>query len=86
MTLRSGILFEFLELPVRRGRRLGREELVELLDLRDAGRHLRRQRDVGVRLEAQELRLLLLEGQDLVDERRVLLARARYESRVQFLA
>ena len=58
--LERSVLLEFGELAVRRGRRLGREELVELLDLRDAGRHLRRERHVGVRLEAQELRLLLL--------------------------
>ena len=58
--LERSVLLELGELAVRRGRRLGREELVELLDLRDAGRHLRGERHVGVRLEAQELRLLLL--------------------------
>ena len=58
--LERSVLLEFRELAVRRGRRLRREELVELLDLRDAGRHLRRERHVGVGLEAQELRLLLL--------------------------
>mmetsp|Transcript_68763 Transcript_68763/g.182918 ORF Transcript_68763/g.182918 Transcript_68763/m.182918 type:complete len:447 (-) Transcript_68763:398-1738(-) len=77
---------ELLELA-RSGRaRLGCEHLCQLVDLLDRRGHLALDRDLRVRLKAEDRGLLLLEREDLADQRLVLLAGARHESGVELLA
>mmetsp|Transcript_27760 Transcript_27760/g.65566 ORF Transcript_27760/g.65566 Transcript_27760/m.65566 type:complete len:616 (+) Transcript_27760:208-2055(+) len=77
---------ELGELALGGGQRLGEQHGRELVDGLDVLRHLARHRHLGVRAEAEQLGLLLLEAEDLRQQRRVLLARARDEGAVKLLA
>ena len=86
MYSRLGVCSELLELSLRGGPRLVGEHLGELIDCGHICGHLTLERELRVRVEAKDLGLLLLEREDLTDERRVLLARARHKGAVERLS
>mmetsp|Transcript_14116 Transcript_14116/g.41426 ORF Transcript_14116/g.41426 Transcript_14116/m.41426 type:complete len:576 (-) Transcript_14116:454-2181(-) len=79
-------LGQLLQLLLRGGEGLGEKHLCEVVDGLDRRRHLALDAHLGVAAEAEDGRLLLLDLQNLPDERRVHLARAGHKGAVQRLA